>query len=103
MIEIYQIQKAERTGQYQFPFVPESSRGLAVRDELVTFNEYCANDENWFAQEYLGKKYRFTLNEMQSFWYCVLIQRKLLKAALMVAEGKFIGINDAKRSVGIFN
>ncbi len=102
MITKEQIHKAESTGQYQFPFIVESDAGLAVRNENMTFDEYCLNPENWLAQEYLGKRHKFTLNEMRSSWNCVLIQRKKMKAILMVVDGKNKGINQGLRELGIF-
>ena len=102
MITIEQIQKAENTGQYQFPFTINSDAGLAVRNENMTFDQYITNPENWLAQEYLGRRYKYTLEEMNSFWNCVLIQRKVFKAIWMVVDGKNKGINQGLRELGIF-
>jgi len=101
MITIERVKQAEKTGQYQFPFKP-SDAASSIMDETKTFEQYISNNENWFAQEYLGKRYKYTLDEMKSTWNCILVQRKYLQAALMVVDGKIIGINQGLRMLNIF-
>jgi hypothetical protein len=102
MITIEQIQKAEATGQYQFPFINDSAAGIAVRDENISFDQFCKTPENWFAQEYMGKRHKFSLEEMKGFWLCIEVQRKAFKAISMVVSGKYKGINQGLRELGIF-
>jgi hypothetical protein len=97
MITKEQIIAAEKTGQYQFPFL-DGDLANSVRNSELTFEQYISNEENWFSE----KGYKYTLKEMQSAWSCVLVQRLKLEAALMVVNGKFKGINQGKRLLGIF-
>lgn len=101
MITIEKVKQAEQTGQYHFPFSQNSFMANAVMDESLTFQDYISIEENWLAQVYLGKRYRYTLEEMKSSWNCILIQRKTLLSAIMVVEGKFKGINQGLRLFNI--
>lgn len=101
MITASDVTRAEQTGQYQFPFIKGSFMGNAVMDETVTFQDYISIEENWFAQSYLGQKHKYTSKQMESNWNCILIQRKTLLAAFMVADGKIIGINQGLRMFNI--
>lgn len=101
MTTIERVKQAEQTGQYHFPFTQNSFMANAVMNELITFQDYISIEENWFAQMYLGKRYRYTLEEMKSSWDCILIQRKTLLSALMVVDGRFKGINQGLRLFNI--
>lgn len=101
MVTIERVKQAEQTGQYHFPFTKNSFVANAVMNELVTFQDYISIEDNWLAQMYLGKRYRYTLEEMKSSWNCILIQRKTLLSALMVVDGKFKGINQGLRLFNI--
>ena len=94
------LDKANSTGNYTQPFKTNSFLMNAVIDKNITFEEYVSNDNRWYAQEWNGKRYKYNLNEMQSTWKCVEIQRTIFKAALLVYDGQFIAINPALRSLG---
>lgn len=89
-----EVRQAEKTKQYQFPF-KESHDAECVMNFNKTYSEYINNEENHYAMEYMGKKHKYTINELESHWKTILINRFALLAALKVVNGEFIGINPA--------
>ncbi len=94
------LDKANSTGQYSQPYKSNSYIMNAIIDNDITFEEYISDNDNWFAMEYMGKRYKYTLEEMKTTWKCVKIQRIIFKAALLVYNKVFIAINPALRSLG---
>ena len=92
---MHTIEIVNKTGQYSFPFKPNSISAKAVIDETTTFFEFAGNLNTQYAAEYNGKRYKYTDADKESCWRVILAQRVQYKAALMVARGEIIGINNA--------
>ena len=92
---MHTIETVNRTGQYSFPFKPNSISAKAVIDEATTKFEFVNHLDMQFAAEYNGKRYKYTEEDKESHWRVILAQRVQYKAALMVARGEIIGINNA--------
>ena len=92
---MHTIEIVNATGQYSFPFKPNSISAKAVIDETTSFFEFAGNINTQYAAEYNGKRYKYTDADKESCWRVILAQRVQYKAALMVARGEIIGINNA--------
>ncbi len=96
------VNKANATGQYQFQFLP-GPYASAIMDESITFDQFAADPDVWFAQEFRGARHKYTSAEMESTWLMIIVQRKVLEAALMIVSGKYKGINQGLRELKIFD
>lgn len=94
-----EINKANSIGMWTFPFEAGQVAESIINDK-ITFEEFKTFEGAQYAEEYLGKRYKYSDIEIKSFWKVIEAQRIYFKAAMLVYNGKFIAINPALKSLG---
>ncbi len=53
--------------------------GECVLDRTKTLQDWLDNKESWYAQEYLGTRFKYDEDYMVKFWECIEIERQRVK------------------------
>lgn len=67
--------------EFGIPFTRDSNLHYLIADHASTFEHLIDPPENWFAQPYKGKRYRYTSAEMASLWSMIQCQKNRIQKA----------------------